>query len=150
VNNIATETLTPGSIAGLKIQPVAERSQWINLLVYGKSGLGKTTLAGSADAVPEMRPVLFIDVEGGTESLRHSYPNVSVVRVTSWQEMTNLFNVLRRGNSGFNTVVLDSLTEIQKFNMYEIMKEVVREHPERDFDVPSMREWVYPSNSFAG
>jgi hypothetical protein len=109
--------------------------------VYGKSGLGKTTLAGSADAVPEMRPVLFIDVEGGTESLRHSYPNVSVVRVTSWQEMTNLFNVLRRGNSGFNTVVLDSLTEIQKFNMYEIMKEVVREHPERDFDVPSMREW---------
>lgn len=111
------------------------------MLFYGDSGTGKTTLAGSADKVPAMRPVLFVDIEGGTESLRHSYPEVDTVRVTTWKEMQNLYNVLYEGGTGYKTVVLDSLTEIQKFNMYTIMEAVVQKRPDLDQDVPSMREW---------
>jgi hypothetical protein len=141
VNNIATETITPASLAGLKVQKVQMRSRYLNVLVYGKSGLGKTTLAGSADAVPSMRPVLFVDVEGGTESLRHSYPDVDVVRVTTWEEMQALYNELHSGRTEYQTVVIDSLTEVQKFNMYTLMKKVVEEHPDRELEVPSVREW---------
>ena len=135
------ETLTTKSFAGLKVVPVAERSPFLNILVYGDSGTGKTTLAGSADAVPEMRPVLVVDVEGGTESLKHSYPEVEVVRVTSWKEMQDVYNALYEGNHGYRTVILDSLTEIQKFNMYSIMNQLTQQYPDRDPDVPSMREW---------
>ena len=111
------------------------------MLVYGDSGTGKTTLAGSADEVPEMRPVLFVDIEGGTESLRHSYPNVETVRVQNWKQMQDVYNVLHSGEHEYKTVVLDSLTEIQKFNMYNIMHDTIAKRPDLDPDVPSMREW---------
>lgn len=138
---MATERLTEKSLAGLRIMPVQERSAWYNILVYGDSGTGKTTLAGSADDVPNMRPVLFIDIEGGTESLRHSYPAVETVRITTWKEMQDVYNELHEGRHGYQTVVLDSLTEIQKFNMYNIMHDLAQKRPDLDSDVPGMREW---------
>lgn len=135
------ETLTRKSLAGLQITPVQERSAFYNILIYGDSGTGKTTLAGSADAVPSMRPVLFIDIEGGTESLRHSYPEVDSVRVTTWKEMQELYNALYLGDHPYRTVVLDSLTEVQKFNMYNIMHDLAQKRPDLDADIPGMREW---------
>jgi hypothetical protein len=133
--------LTPKTLAGLEIQPVQQRSRWLNILIYGDSGTGKTTLSGSADAVPALRPVLVIDIEGGTESLRHSYPDVETVRVTTWKKMQEVYNALHEGEGGYNTVILDSLTEIQKFDMYNIMSDVVQRRPDLNPDVPSMREW---------
>jgi len=141
VITIATEALTPKFLAGLPLQRVQQRSQYLNMLIYGESGVGKTTLAGSADAVPDMRPVLFVDIEGGTESLRAQYPSVETVRVMTWKEMQQVYDELHRGKHGYQTIVLDSLTEIQKFNMYNIMGELVKVRPDLDPDVPGMREW---------
>ena len=138
---MASETITKKLLAGLEVRRVEERSQFYNILIYGDSGTGKTTLAGSADAVPSMRPVLFVDIEGGTESLRHSYPEVDSVRVTTWAQMQDLYNVLYSGEHPYRTVVLDSLTEIQKFNMYGIMHDLAQKRPDLDPDIPGMREW---------
>jgi hypothetical protein len=138
---VAAETLTQRTLAGLEVKRVEERSPFFNILVYGDSGVGKTTFAGSADEVPSMRPVLFIDIEGGTESLRHSYPEVDTIRVTTWKEMQEVYNVLYSGEHPYKTVVLDSLTEIQKFNMYSIMTDLAQKRPDLDPDVPGMREW---------
>lgn len=138
---MAKDTITRKTLAGLEVRPVQERSSFFNLLIYGDSGTGKTTLAGSADEVPAMRPVIFIDIEGGTESLRHTYPEVETVRVTTWKEMQEVYNVLHDGNHGYKTVVLDSLTEIQKFNMYNVMNDLAQKRPDLDPDVPGMREW---------
>lgn len=141
MNTIAVETLTPRTLAGLHVKPVQERSEYLNILIYGDSGVGKTVLAGSADAVPAMRPVLFVDIEGGTESLRNVHPDVEVVRITSWKEMQSIYDALHEGNHDYRTVVLDSLTEIQKFNMYNIMTDLVKRKEEADPDIPGMREW---------
>lgn len=129
------------SIAGLEVEKVKERAPLANILVYGESGTGKTVLAGSADEVPSMRPVLFVDIEGGTTSLRHSYPEVQTVRITTWKEMQQVYDELYEGNHGFKTIVLDSLTEIQKFSMYDIMTDLAQKRPDLDSDIPGMREW---------
>jgi hypothetical protein len=143
VSEVITPTSKAGlrTIAGLPVTKVQQRSVFLNILIYGDSGTGKTTLAGSADACPEMRPVLVVDIEGGTESLRRTYPDVDVVRVTTWDEMQSLYNVLYEGDHVYKTVVLDSLTEIQKFSMYQIMEDVIKKDRERDPDIASMREW---------
>jgi phage nucleotide-binding protein len=127
-------------LAGLEIKPVQERAPYLNMMIYGESGVGKTTLAGSADEVPLMRPVIFVDVEGGTQSLLAKYPDVDHVRVTNWNQMADIYNALSKGTD-YQTVVLDSLTEIQKFNMYEIMRQQQLLRPDLDPDIPGMREW---------
>lgn len=41
----------------------------------------------------------------------------------------------------YKTVIIDSLTELQKLDMVTIMKEVVAARPQQDPDTPSQREW---------
>lgn len=138
---MANEVLSERNLGGLPVGPVADRDGTINILIYGDPGVGKTVLAGSAAAVKEMSPVLFVDVEGGTLSLRNTYPNVDVVRVASFNDMGKLFAELKKGKHGYNTIVLDSLTEIQKFGMYEIMRRALQQDPDRDPDLPGIGEW---------
>lgn len=138
---MTTEVLTPRTLGGLRVQPVQDRPAYVNLLVYGEPGAGKTVLAGSADDVPELRKVLVIDVEGGTYSLKNTYPDVETVRVQTWKELQDVYNELHRGDHDFQTVVLDSLTEIQKFSMYNIMADLIKAKPDMDPDIPGMREW---------
>lgn len=129
-------------IAGLPVSKVIEAPTTFNMLIYGHSGAGKTRLAGSADAVPELRRVLFIDVEGGTLTLKNTpYNEVEVVRVKTWQEMEEIYSVLHSGQHHYNTVIIDSLTEIQKMSMDRIMRKLVEENEDRDADVPGVREW---------
>jgi len=128
-------------IAGLPVTKVSDQPPHFNMLVYGDSGVGKTTLAGSSDDVPEMRRVLFLDIEGGMLSLKDFYPDVESIRIKSWSDMQLVYDELYAGNHGFNTIVIDSLTEVQKMSMDKIMKRLVEEHQERDADVPGIREW---------
>jgi hypothetical protein len=138
---IEAKVVSSTTIAGLKIERIREAPAHFNMLIYGRSGVGKTRLAGSSFEVPEMQRMLFIDIEGGALTLRKDFPNVERVRVKTWTEMQKLYDTLYAGGHGFNTVVLDSLTEIQKFNMSEIMAKLVLDNKERDLDVPSLREW---------
>ena len=129
-----TESLTPASIGGLPIQKVIEKSPTINVLVYGKPGSGKTILSGSASMVPEMSPVLLVDIEGGTNSLRNTYPDVDTVRVTSWPELLEICDYLADENTHYKTAVFDSLSEIQKLNMYYNMRKAGKNPMEEKAD----------------
>lgn len=135
------DKLTPSNLGGLRVSRVKDRPKTVNMMIYGDSGAGKTRLLGSCDAVPEMRPILIIDVEGGTLTLSTTYPEAEIVRVQSWQEMQNLYDELHKGDHPYRTVGIDSLTEIQKFSMYQIMKDVVAKDGDRDPDIPGLREW---------
>ena len=139
---MTTTQVKNATLGGLAVAPVQATTRYLNMLVYGDSGVGKTYLAGSAAEVEEMGTVLMIDFEGGTRSLVDNFPNVQQVRVETWKQMQSVYDELHRtGGAGFGTVILDSLTEIQKFNMYQIMADTVALRPDQDPDVPSMREW---------
>jgi hypothetical protein len=93
--------------------------------------------------VEALSPVLFIDVEGGTLSLRERYPEVKIVRCKSFNDFGTIYKDLRKMDHGFKTVVLDSITEIQKFGMLEIMKRMLEDpkNSDRDELLPSIGEW---------
>jgi hypothetical protein len=135
------QVLKTGSIGGLEIRSVTEQTDLLNILVYGDPGMQKTRLLGSASLVPELSPVLCIDVEGGTMSMATDYPGVDVVRVKKWGDIANVYEELFDNPGRYRTVGLDSLSEMQKFSMTEIMKAAVRKNPDRDIEVPGMREW---------
>ena len=128
-------------LAGLKIEKLGKKSYNSNMLIYGESGAGKTLLAGSADEIPEMRKVLVIDIEGGALTLRDKFPNVDSIRVKTWDDMQNVYEELYLGKHGYQTVIIDSLTEAQRMSMDQIMRKLVEENSDRDPDVAGMREW---------
>ena len=138
-----TATATPEMIGGVPVLSVDETDSYVNIMIYGDPGVGKTVLAGSADNVLEMSPVLFIDIEGGTLSLRQFYPGVKVVRAPTWEKLQAIYNDLYMGDHEYKTVVIDSLTEAQKFSMTDIMHDAYMEDDEDkvDPDVPGIRQW---------
>jgi len=138
-DNQDVRKLTKDNIAGLRISKPADEGI-INMLIYGEPGVGKTRLAGSASAVEEMSPVLVWDFEGGTLSLAQDYPDVEVARVTSWTAVDKLYGALYNNNP-YKTIILDSLSEIQKFSMAPVTKDVVAKDSSRDPDIASVREW---------
>jgi hypothetical protein len=140
--SVLDETLTTRTLGGLKIRSAAEANPHINALIYGNYGAGKTLLTGSADEVPEMRKVLFLDIEGGTFTLKHKFPTADVLRVTDWNQMGDIYSELKAGLAKeYKTIVVDSLTEAQFFNMSKVMRELVEAKPDRNEDVPDVREW---------
>jgi hypothetical protein len=82
---------------------------------------------------------LLLDIEGGAATLRNR-PGIEVVQVRSTNEMVDILNDLKADNGKtYKTVAVDSLTELQKLNIAEIMRTV--DGNKQDPDVPSPREW---------
>lgn len=134
-------------IGGLPVVSPRDYRRPLNLLVYGEPGAGKTVLAASADDIPEFRKVLILDVEGGTMSIDRRFPNVSVVRLTDFTKMNDIYDELWRSKThGYGCVVLDSLSEMQKLSMASIMYGETYRNPEVDPDIPSMRNWGKNTN----
>lgn len=52
------------------LRPIESVYNWLNMLVYGPFGDGKTHLVGTAALVPQMRDILYISLEGGEKTLR--------------------------------------------------------------------------------
>jgi len=128
----------------------AEVIPWLNCLFYGPPGAGKTYLAATAQDHPATSPVLVLDVEGGTATLRHR-PDIMVVRIKQIGDLVKVHSeILKAVESGDpdapKTTVVDSLTELQKLDMNDIMRALIQQHTDRDPDVPSQREWGKSSN----
>jgi hypothetical protein len=64
-----------------------------------------------------------------------------VLRIRSFQQLGGVFDELKAGKTKYKTVVLDSITEMQKFGMYDIMKRAIEKDDERDPDLPGIGEW---------
>lgn len=114
---------------------------YLNMLVFGMPGAGKTYLAGTAQDHPMTSPVLLLDVEGGTITLRDR-KDIDVIQVRSPEDVSRIHNSLRTENNGYyKTVVIDSLSELQDVDLAAIMRRMVQSRPDRDPDIPDQREW---------
>lgn len=138
------DKLTERTIGGLKIERMADkRVDFLNMLLYGEPGVGKTTFIGTASKVQAMCPILLLDVEGGDLSLG-SFPGVEVVRVTNYKQVQPIYDELYRMKHGFRTVAIDNLTELRYFSMGDVMidaKATAKNPDNIDIDVPGQREW---------
>ena len=120
----------------------AEAVPYLNLLIYGEPGAGKTWLAGTAQDSKATSPILFLDVEGGTVTLRKK-SSIDVVRIQKIEQIVDVFNTLAADKSGhYKTVVIDSLSELQKLDLRFCMDEEYNKKPDSvDRDVATLRSW---------
>ena len=73
-------------IGELDIVHPAEAVPYLNMLIYGNPGVGKTTLLGTAQDHPETTPMLLIDVEAGVTTLRKR-KDIDVITARSIQDI---------------------------------------------------------------
>jgi hypothetical protein len=145
---------SPKTFAGIPYAPVKTTKSNINVLIYGAPGVGKTQLAATSDHVPAMRPVLYLNVEGGDMTLRHVAPEIRKIPEEgslSWGQLEAVYDQLARqcyngaepGEFAPRTVILDTITECQKMNMAQIMSELLMAEPDKhwDPDIPDVRRW---------
>jgi len=104
----ATPEVNVGSITS-RIHPAAELDRPMSILLYGRSGTGKTTIAATFP-----KPLLFLDIkEFGTDSVC-DVQGIDALYVETWQDFETIYWFLRAGNHHYKTVVIDTVTMMQK------------------------------------
>jgi hypothetical protein len=150
------------------ISATRRQERWLNVLIYGDYGVGKTYLAATSQDVPAMQNTLIIDAEAGDLSVSDR-SDLDSIRVTAFSTLARVYEYLRlhvrardegdtdtlqrleqryRGANPdatprlYRTVVIDSLTEVQKFAMYSVLgSEIGPSKLDADPDSPQFADW---------
>jgi len=150
-----------------RIMSNKKRQRFLNILTYGDFGVGKTTLAASAVEVPEMQNVLLANVESGDMSVEE-FEGLDIVDIRTYNQFARLHEYLRLhckardANDAemlkrleeqftgeavdkpkkYRTIIIDSLTEVQKLAMYQLLGITVGEYPlDVEPESPQFKEW---------
>lgn len=86
-----------------KRKPIAEINR-SSFLLHGAPKIGKSTFCSQIDGA------VFLATEAGLNFLE-----VAEVSITSWEELLEAYLLLKKGNHGFTTVVIDTLNNAYRF-----------------------------------
>jgi len=126
---------------------------FLRMLVWGPPGAGKTYFVSSAQEVPAMQPVLFLNIDRGTMSIRKKQ-GITIVDIPStpqadgWVEFKQMVNYLLMTEHPYNTIIIDSLDGLHKLIQDTIIKEDAVKHVGRDMDLASINDWYRGMNRF--
>lgn len=130
------------------IDPSNLSADAIKMMVYGDVGQGKTTFAATAPNC------LFISVEAGEIALaanpHEMDPRTRIVRATSLQDLRNYYWYIKNNMHGFgefDSVVIDSLTDVQDKVLFEILSREEAKNTRRRRGAPEQRDWMEVTNT---
>lgn len=131
-----------------KMLDLEEIPDYVNLMVYGKSGVGKTRFAGSDDRVVFIAPE-----DDGTLSAKRAGSKAKQWPVKCWADLVEAKEYFEEqaqinGKINANWIVIDSATEMQQMAMRHILKEQKGMKEYRDIDIPEIQDWQKYYNMF--
>jgi hypothetical protein len=133
--------------AQLGLQPMEDLFKYLNMLIYGDWGVGKTELAATAQDCKDMAPVLHLGFEQGLLTIANR-KNYDAKEIRTIDELEKSFLILeedqRAAKPYYKTLVIDNFTELQNLDKDTIMrqtKKTARNPDNVDIDIPSPREW---------
>lgn len=104
------------------------------ILLYGKPGAGKTYAASRSH-----KPVFLLTEANGIQSIRTGNPNAAVFYANDADKLRAFMRAAMSGElrrAGYETIVVDSLTEVQRI----LQDEILRSKPNKDEGM-SLPDW---------
>lgn len=155
---------------------------YMKALIYGPSGIGKTTVLGTALGDERFGRILLLDFESGFGSIKSKvttlYPNEagesisvairsgmddgdtngidlgvdSIIRakITSWDELGEVYDWLFDNPKMFNTILIDSLSELNYLNLSSVVGKAIKTDPKHDKEIPELRDYLRSSTNMRG
>lgn len=119
-----------------KAKTIDEIPAWIKLCLYGPQGAGKTALAATAP-----KPA-WIDFERSSETLRSMPVQFHSIPILKPDSMDDVFEAVKDfPNSPYETLVLDTGTNMQFFQLREEMVKAKKKNASRDIYLPLFQEF---------
>lgn len=126
-----------------RAKPVSKMEMVITALFYGRSGTGKTTIAGTFPT-----PILLLDIgERGTDSVA-DVEGLDVLAIKQWSDLEEVYWELKDGTD-YKTIVIDAAHTMQGLALQEARnlagKKEKDQTSQRDFGQASglMNQWIY-------
>lgn len=120
------------------VRDIADIKRNRTVVLYGRSGTGKTTLAGSFP-----KPMLLLDVKDeGTDSIA-DLKGIKVFDVTSFEDFELAYYHLEKYPKRYKTVVIDTVSQVQQLAIKELMdnKRTMKGRSAGDWGSMKKRDW---------
>lgn len=133
----------------------------IKMLIHSPPGHGKTTLIGSAVGDRRVSPLILLEFEGGTRSIRSKVRKISIddlghvppeldkvhsLAIRNWSDFDAAYDFLANYEHGYMSVGLDSLSEMNYLNMNTSLVTALKEDRKHDVDILEQRDYLRSSN----
>lgn len=114
-----------------------DEASYMKALIFGPGGYGKTTFLGTAQKDPRTSPMLLLDYEGNTESLRGL--DIDIKPIRDWNDFNETLQYLRHEKHGYKSIGIDSLTEV---NLWALNARVLERSATRgDDEQPELQDF---------
>lgn len=115
----------------LEHKSINELTELFKMLLFARSGVGKTVFLATCLDVPELLPALYVDVDNSASSIRSKLRycdtlrdlgspepgKIDAYRVRKWMDFVDLYNALADNQrlACYRLLQIDSGTELQKY-----------------------------------
>lgn len=124
-----------------------EADEYVNLLIYGKPGCGKTVIAGSHPKVLFLAPE-----DDGTISAKRQGSVAKKWPIKHWTDMAEAVDDIEENideiRENFDWISIDSITFMQQLMLRYILEVAVEDNEDRDPDIPAIQDHQKWQNMF--
>ncbi len=114
-------------------------TKYMKALVFSPLGHGKTRLCGTAQEDPRSSPALFLDFEGGEQTLAGL--DIDMVSIRTRSDFNDVYEELLHGKTKYKSVCIDSVTEVEFSDLMEIMAEAKSRRQPKEWDLVEMGDY---------
>lgn len=132
----------------VEIEDLDQFVESINIMLHGPSGHGKTVLAGGAPNGPSGRPPTYLTTEKGVVAAQRAGLQAKLIRAHSWEHVVAGKRKLDETLEAGDWAIVDSLTKMQVLMLRWILKEINKDNPSRDLDIPAIQDHQKWQNYF--
>lgn len=126
----------------IEIEDLATHRESTNILLYGPSGNGKTTLAGGAPNAT------FLSTESGVVSAKLSGSKARLMRAKSWAHCIAGVNKAEEELGENDWLIVDSVSKMQRLQIRGLLQHQNMMNGSRDLDIPGLQDHQKWQNQF--